>query len=102
MGSMESFSVPQRHHFRDWLWLQEKCSVVGHAGDDHDCPLARFLAARAGERVVVGLTSAVVTVYPPVRSELPTWAKEFVSRVDDQDEEAISRERALSILETVL
>jgi len=81
--------------------MQGAGSVVGHAGDDHDCPLARFLSEGCDERVVVGLTGCVVIVWPRIHADLPDWAREFVHRVDEEDDEAVTRERALAILEAV-
>ena len=91
--------IPSQDEFVRWLKSNRLAEVVGHAGDDHDCPLARWLTALWNARVVVGTESALVGPYPAADVQMPPWAKAFVLLIDNEsEEEAVTARQALAFL----
>lgn len=67
--------------FRAWLDGHEGLDLVGRAGEQRDCPLARYLSGRVGKPNAywVGQTNVHGRGR---RQRLPGWAIEFVRLVD--------------------
>lgn len=94
---------PLKEEFEAWLRQKEPSSTVGMAGDDHDCPLVRWLADAWSTRVVVGVESALIGPYPALNLPMPSWAREFVLLVDnDSEDEEVTAMQALAFLGTVV
>jgi hypothetical protein len=67
--------------FEEWLRKHRPNAVVGHAGFEDDCPLARYLKAIQGKDANV----YVWTDHYSVNSreyKLPVWARQFVWELD--------------------
>ena len=75
-----------RKGFRAWLAGKRPSAIVGRARLAWDCPLSRY----ADGPIVPGFT------------RLPTWARQFVGRVDSSARcfaEPVTARRALEILD---
>jgi hypothetical protein len=85
--------------FKSWLQSQPSGSIVGLAGNDSDCPIARFLAKKSGRDVLI--TSVQWRFEGELLDDcvaVPLWVKEFILAVDELPDENVTREQALAIL----
>lgn len=103
--------------FVAWLNSKHERTKIGVACDDDNCPLAKFLTQTTGVqhlvdghsytpaklwsdgRVVKGLYGDIVYDYEQ-STDLPAWARDFVSQVDNTEYESVSAMRAISIAES--
>ncbi len=67
------------NEFRRWLFAH-RWEPVGYAGNNANCPLARYLSERRGQNVEVDRWAAVIG--GGVQVALPAWAGDFVIGVD--------------------
>lgn len=82
-------SLFDKEAFRQWLEEQPAQSIIGHAQHCYTCPLARWLNSK-GLMAEVGSDSRAiirdgsVVMMPQERIvDLPAWAHNFVSVVDE-------------------
>lgn len=91
--------------FAAWLKSLPPGTMVGTPSEENDCPLKRWLRAEAifeGRRFAVWPDTVQVQRWRlvPLRSAslaliLPRWAQQFISFVDDRNQDCILRHEAL-------
>lgn len=85
--------------FRKWLREQDADTIVGKAGQNLACPIARYLKAHGISRASVGQSE--VRTYLDVRDyyTTPDWAAVFIEMVDEHTaREPITARRAKRML----
>ncbi len=87
-----------RAAFKAWLEAKAPGQIVGHKGSSCLCPVACFLTETGPCSFSVGLTHYVECGGHHGVAALPGWAMNFISRADREEEEEVTREKALIIL----
>ena len=74
----------RKTQFKSWLEKQDLYKTVGYAGSSALCPIANYITQNRGGIVhIYGETWAVEGNNKMRERELPKWAKEFITRVDN-------------------
>jgi hypothetical protein len=96
--------ILSRDKFVAWLNTKHPRTKAGISCEVNACPLAKFLTQTTGNQYEVDGYDYVQldsdgSEIESTRCELPNWAAEFVSAVDDNEHGSVSVMRALTIVE---
>jgi len=88
--------------FEEWLRKRRPNAVVGRAGFEDDCPLARYLKATQGKDASVYVWGDHYCVNSR-EYKLPAWAREFVWELDHSRNMGapVKAKEAVAILDSV-